>query len=331
MLSDVINAILDNGKGILAADESNSTAGKRLADIGLENSEENRRAMREMLFTTPQARNYIGGVILYDETIHQADSQGKPFVQDMFEAGVIPGIKVDQGLVAYNDSEVEKITEGLESLSNRLPEYKMLGAKFAKWRAVYTVSQDGKYPTAELVEEASARLAKYAKVCQGQDIVPIVEPEVLMEDGEYSSHDMQRCAEVTKQVNQMLFAKLDEYQVDLSGILLKPNMVVAGKNCQQQGSVEEVATATLQVLKEVVPAVVGGIVFLSGGQTPQQATQHLNAINKLGDAPWKLSFSYGRALQQEALQAWAGNDLQAGQDKFLEVAQANSLAAQGKL
>ena len=330
-LEKIANQLVAEGKGILAADESTPTAGKRLDLVGLDNSEKNRRDMREMFFTSEGIENYISGVILYDETLRQNASNGVPFREMLQDKGIIPGIKVDLGLEAITEGSVEMVTKGLDGLDKRLAEYYDLGARFAKWRAVYSITDS--LPTENCITENANRLADYALACQNAGIVPIVEPEVLM-DGEHNTHTIERCYEVTVEVQKALFKALQEKNVALNGLLLKPSMVIQGAGCEVKASVEDVASNTLKCLISAVPMNVAGVVFLSGGQNDEDATDHLNAMNKLGgnDLPWPLTFSYGRALQHSALLAW-GNDknIQAGQEAFMERAKVNSLAAKGEL
>jgi len=310
-LETVAKKLVAPGKGILAADESSGTIEKRLKSINVPSSEENRRMYREILFTTKGAGEFISGVILFDETIRQKTRDG---------------IKVDKGAKAMANFAGEKITEGLDGLRERLGEYRQLGARFAKWRAVITIG-DG-IPTRACIDSNAEALARYAALCQESDLVPIVEPEVLM-DG---THTMERHFQVTEETLRSVFDSLAEHRVVLEGILLKPNMVLSGKECPQQASVQEVAEATVRCLKRVVPAAVPGIVFLSGGQTDQQATEHLNAMNRMGDLPWQLSFSYGRALQAPVLKAWKGDtaNVSAAQTAFHHRAWCNSKARFGK-
>ncbi|MBX6326714.1 MAG: fructose-bisphosphate aldolase class I, partial [Chthoniobacterales bacterium] len=290
-LQSIAKRLVAPGKGILAADESFPTIEKRFKSINLPSTEENRRAYREVLFTTKGVGEFISGVILFDETIRQKTRDGRPFVQVLEEQGIIPGIKVDNGAKAMANFPGEKITEGLDGLRDRLKEYRGLGARFAKWRAVITIGEG--IPTQTCIDANAEALARYAALCQEGDLVPIVEPEVLM-DG---AHTIERHFEVTEQTLRSVFRALAEHRVALEGMLLKPNMVLSGKECPQQASVQEVAEATVRCMRRVVPAAVPGLVFLSGGQTDQQATEHLNAMNRLPDLPWQLSFSYGRALQ----------------------------------
>ena len=324
-LSDTANALVVDGKGILAADESSPTIKKRFDTIGVESTEENRRDYRSMLFTTPEAGQYISGVILFDETIRQSDADGTPLVKIIESAGIIPGIKVDKGAKPLAGFPGEKVTEGLDGLRDRCAEYVELGARFTKWRAVYTIGDDG--PSAACLTANAHALARYAAIAQEAGLVPIVEPEVLM-DGD---HDIDDCELVTEEVLRSVFAELAVQEITLEGMLLKPNMVLSGTDCPEQAGVDEVARRTVQTLKRTVPAAVPGIVFLSGGQSDEVATQHLNAMNKLDRAPWQLSFSYGRALQAAPLKAWGGSaeNLAAAQNAFLERAKANGAATLG--
>lgn len=320
-------ALIADGKGILAADETVPTVTKRLGAGKIESTSSSRRAYREMFFTTPGIAEFISGVILQDETIRQAGSKGLALPDLLAQQGIIPGIKVDNGAKPLADSPGESITEGLDGLRDRLKEYQKLGARFAKWRAVIAVSD--KLPSATCIQVNAHALARYAALCQEQNMVPIVEPEVLM-DG---PHTIERCEEVTGDVLHAVFNALFDQQVSLEGMLLKPNMVISGKECAKQVSVRDVAVATLRCLSRHVPVAVPGIVFLSGGQDHLAATKHLNAINLLeGAKPWKLSFSYGRALQDEALKAWGGKkeNLKAGQKVFYHRAKCNSAAALGR-
>jgi fructose-bisphosphate aldolase, class I len=325
-LNTVARAMVAPGKGILAADESSPTIKKRFDTISVESTEENRRTYREMLFTAPGVETHIGGVILFDETLRQSTSDGTPFAQYLGKRGMIPGIKVDKGAKPLAAFPGETVTEGLDGLRERLAEYRELGAKFAKWRAVIDISPD--IPTDFGLLANAHALARYAALCQEAGIVPIVEPEVLM-DGD---HDLVRCEEVTGHVLESVFAQLEAHRVALEGMVLKPNMVIPGKKCSQQASVEEVAKATVRCLQAHVPADVPGIAFLSGGQSEAEATAHLNAMNKLGPHPWELSFSYGRALQSAALKAWKGKkeSYGAGQEAFAERARLNGLARSGE-
>jgi fructose-bisphosphate aldolase, class I len=322
-LSNIANKLVADHRGILAADESTSTIEKRFKSIGVENTEENRRAYRDMLFSTPGAAKFISGVIMYDETIRQKSRDGTSFADQQVKHGVIPGIKVDKGVKELPGSPQEKITEGLDGLRERLQEYHKLGARFAKWRAVIDIGAG--IPTAYCIRANAQALARYAALCQVEGIVPIVEPEVLM-DG---AHDIGRCFAVTSETLKVVFEELANHRVALEGMLLKPNMVISGMKCPTQASVQDVARETVMVLKRHVPAAVPGIVFLSGGQSDVVATEHLNAMNALGPMPWKLSFSYGRALQAAALEAWHGKEsnVAAGQKAFHHRAQCNSAAS----
>lgn len=325
-LESVAKKLVTPGKGILAADESSGTIEKRLKSINVPSTEEKRQAYRELLFTTSGAGEFISGVILFDETIRQKTRDGRTFVKALEEQGIIPGIKVDKGAKAMTNFPNEKITEGLDGLRERVAEYRKLGACFAKWRAVITIG-DG-IPTRTCIDANAEALARYAALCQEGDLVPIVEPEVLM-DG---AHTIERHFNVTEQTLRSVFLALAEHRVTLEGILLKPNMVLSGKECPQQASVQEVAEATVRCMKRVVPAAVPGLVFLSGGQSDLQATEHLNAMNQLPDLPWQLSFSYGRALQAPVLKAWKGDsaNVTAAQQAFHHRAMCNSKARFGK-
>jgi fructose-bisphosphate aldolase, class I len=324
-LHEIAQAIVADGKGILAADESDSTIKKRFDSIGVESTEENRRAYRDMLFSTDGVEEYISGVILFDETIRQNDSDGTPFPKLLESKGVIPGIKVDKGAKPLALAEGETITEGLDGLRERLKEYYELGARFAKWRATYSIA-DGR-PSEYCIWTNAHALARYAALCQEAHIVPIVEPEVLM-DGTHSIQDAKR---VTGRVLNAVYTELHDQRIDLRGTLLKPNMALSGYEASQRASVDEVAQATLDVFYKHVPAAVPGIVFLSGGQSDEDATAHLNAINARGPHPWKISFSYGRALQAPALKAWAGkaDQVEAGQRAYYHRAKMNSAAQTG--
>ena len=331
-LNDIARALMAPGKGILAADESSSTIKKRFDTINLTSTEDARRDYREMLFRSTDAmKSHISGVILYDETIRQKAKDGTPLVDIMKAAGSIPGIKVDAGAkpLAGPTAKVETITEGLDGLRERLDEYYKLGARFAKWRGVITIA-DG-YPTWNCVKANAHALARYAAICQEANIVPIVEPEVLM-DGPHASHDIDRCYEVTEWTLRTLYRELYDARVDLEGTILKPNMVIAGQKSPKQASAEEVAEKTVKVLKATVPSAVPGIAFLSGGQSDEAATQHLSLMNAIGDLPWGLTFSYGRALQAAAIKAWGGKpeNVAAGQRAFSHRARMNGLAAVGK-
>src|SRR5215211_4038215 len=329
-LTQVAEAMVQPGKGILAADESSSTIKKRFDVIGVESTADNRRDYRELLFRSTEAmKNHISGVILYDETIRQKAKDGTPLAKIIEQAGSIPGIKVDTGAKPVPGCPGETITEGLDGLRERLKEYYGLGARFAKWRAVIDIAGD--IPTANGVKANAHALARYAALCQEQNIVPIVEPEVLM-DGPVATHDIDRCATVTEWVLNTVFDELFMAHIRLEAIVLKPNMVIAGKNARQQAAPEEVAEKTLRVLKRTVPAAVPGIAFLSGGQSDEQATHHLSLMNAMGELPWNLTFSYGRALQAAALKAWGGRseNFAAGQRAFAHRARMNGLATLGK-
>jgi len=324
-LEQVAAAMVAPSKGILAADESTGTITKRFDKIGVASTEENRRAYRELLFTAPDAPQWISGVILYDETIHQKTKAGVPFPEFLSQRGIIPGIKVDLGAKALAGFPGETITEGLDGLRERFIGYYKLGARFAKWRAVIDIGEG--IPTRFAIEANAHALARYAALCQEQNIVPIVEPEVLM-DG---SHTLERCEEVTNAVLPQVFAQLEAHRVYLEGMILKPNMVIAGKKCPTQASAQQVADATVRTLKRHVPAAVPGIAFLSGGQSPTDAALHLSLMNHAGPLPWPLSFSYGRALQDAALTAWSGKpaNVAAAQQEFRKWARLNGLARNG--
>lgn len=325
-LVQTANALVAKGKGILAADESFPTIAKRFKTIGLESTEENRRDYRHMLFTAPDFSEYVSGVILFDETLRQEGPDGKRLAEVLTDNGVIPGIKVDKGAKDLAGFDGEKVTEGLDGLRDRLKEYYELGARFAKWRAVIDIAPG--IPTAFCLEANAHALARYAKLCQEASIVPIVEPEVLM-DGD---HDLARCQEVTEAALAAVFAQLNAHNVLLEGMLLKPNMVISGKKNADRAGVQEVAAATVATLKRFVPGAVPGIVFLSGGQSSVEATAHLDAMNKIGDLPWALSFSYGRALQEDALNAWKGaaDNVPGAQKVFTHRAKMNGAAAVGE-
>ena len=323
----VAQAMVAEGKGILAIDESAGTCKKRFDSVGVESTEENRRAYRDMLLTTPGLSEHISGAILFDETIRQATADGTPFVNYMVEAGMLPGIKVDAGAHPLAGHPGEKVTEGLDGLRGRLDEYRRLGARFAKWRAVITIAE-GTPSTACLNANAHA-LARYAALCQEAGIVPIVEPEVLM-DGDHSLED---CFDVTEAMLHALFNQLYEHNLLLEGTILKASMVISGSKASERADVDEVAEATLQCLLNTVPAALGGIVFLSGGQSDTEATAHLDAMNRMGGLPWPLSFSYGRALQAPALATWGENpagNVAAAQRKLAHRARMNGLAALGR-
>ena len=325
-LTSVANQMVANGKGLLAMDESTGTCCKRFAAVGIECTEESRRAYREMLLTAPGLSDFISGVILYDETIRQSTSEGTPFLDYLDEVGILPGIKVDTGAKSLALHPGEKVTEGLDGLRERLEEYRTLGARFAKWRAVITMG-DG-IPSGTCLEANAHALARYAALCQEAGIVPIVEPEVLMDGG----HSLEDCFSVTKTTLHSLFNQLFNQGVLLQGTVLKASMVISGSDASDRADVETVAEATLQCLLDTVPVSLAGIVFLSGGQSEVEATAHLNAMNRLKAAPWPLSFSYGRALQAPSLKVWsqnpAGNAVTA-QRELLRRARMNSLATSG--
>ena len=325
-LEAIARALVAPGKGILAADESTGTIEKRLKSIEVESTEDKRRDYREMLFTTPGLGDHISGVILYEETIRQSARDGVPFTKVLQDAGIIPGIKVDKGAKPLAGAGAETVTEGLDGLRERLAEYRELGAKFTKWRAVIAIEGE-KMPSAYCIHVNAHALGRYAALCQEQGIVPIVEPEVLM-DGE---HTLERCYQVTEATLQAVFSELFSQRVVYEDMLLKPNMVVSGKDCPQQATPEEVAKATIRCFKSVVPAAAPGIVFLSGGQGDEEATANLNAMNAVGPLPWQLSFSYGRALQAPSLKAWKGDDanVQAGQEALAHRARMNGAARDG--
>jgi fructose-bisphosphate aldolase, class I len=324
-LETTAREIVAPGKGILAADESDGTIKKRFDSIDVDSTEDNRRAYREMLFTTPGIGDYISGVILFDETIRQSSSDGTPFSELLQAAGVIPGIKVDKGAKPLAGSPDETVTEGLDGLRERLEEYRELGARFTKWRAVIEIGEA--LPSDYCIHVNAHALGRYAALSQEAGLVPIVEPEVLM-DGD---HTIERCYDVTVRTLHAVYHELHLQRVQLEGTLLKPNMVLSGKDAPEQVDVEEVAEQTVQALRETVPPAVPGIVFLSGGQSDELATAHLNAMNAMGGHPWQLSFSYGRALQAPALKAWRGDaaNLRAGQEAFGHRARMNSAARSG--
>ena len=325
-LERLANSLVADGKGILAADESVATLTRRFDALRIPSTEQSRRRYREMLFTTPGAAAFISGVIMHDETIRQKSSSGMPLPQVLERQGIVPGIKVDTGARPLAGSPEELVTEGFDGLRDRLAEYRSLGARFAKWRAVISIG-DGR-PSSTCVGVNAHALARYAALCQEVGVMPIVEPEVLL-DG---SHPIERCAEVTGAVLHAVFGELVQRRVSLESMLLKPSMVIAGKDCPRQASVPEVAAATLSCLRRHVPAAVPGIVFLSGGQHDRLATAHLNAINRLpGPRPWTISFSYGRALQDRALEGWHGRDenVHTGQQALSHQARCNSAASLG--
>jgi len=325
-LERVARAMVVKDKGILAADESSGTIKKRFDAIQLESTEEHRRSYRELLFTTPGIGQWISGVIFYDETLRQKTRDGMPFAAWLEKQGVLPGIKVDLGAKSLAGFPGETITEGLDGLRERLAEYYKLGARFAKWRAVIDIA-DG-IPSRFGIEANAHALARYAALCQEQQIVPIVEPEVLMDGG----HSIERCEDVTNAVLAEVFHQLGLHRIHLEGMVLKPNMVISGKKAANRAGPEQVAEATLRTLRRHVPSAVPGIAFLSGGQSSPEATLHLSLMNKLGPLPWNLTFSYGRALQETALKAWGGKPATyaAGQKEFAKRARLNSLATTGR-
>lgn len=325
-LSNTIEEMLQGAKGILAADESTGTIGKRFASINIDNTEQNRRDYRLLLATTPDLEQYINGVILFEETFYQKNEHGISIPEVFAKKGIIPGIKVDKGLVDLANTENEQVTQGLDGLSERLLEFKKLGARFAKWRNVYSISEYT--PSITAIKTGAENLARYAATCQSLGIVPIVEPEVLM-DGD---HSIEHCAEVCEMVLHELFHALFLHQVELEHIILKPSMVTCGKKVSPFSEPDEVADFTLSVFRNNVPASVPMINFLSGGQTPQQATANLNAINTIGHQPWVLSFSYGRALQEDCLAAWEGKKehVSKAQEALLKRAHLNSAACLGE-
>lgn len=326
-LATTIDKLSTRGKGILAADESAGTIGKRFAAINIESTEETRRAYRDLLITTPSLSSYIAGIILFEETLQQNTLDGTPFPKKLNDLGILPGIKVDKGLIPLANAPDEQITQGLDGLNERLIEYKKLGATFAKWRAVYTISANT--PSMLAMKANAEVLARYAAICQANGIVPIVEPEVLI-DGD---HSIERCYMVSEKVLHAVFNALYRHKVQLEYMVLKPSMVISGKRASTQASVQEVATKTLTVLRRTVPAAVPTINFLSGGQTPEEATAHLDAMNKLlPHLPWNLSFSYSRALQEYPLKIWHGDskNITEAQKIFIERVKLNSLAAMGQ-
>lgn len=326
-LETTAKALVAPGKGILAIDESLPSIKKRFDSIGIESNVENRRAYRDLLITTKGAGDFISGMILFDETIRQATSDGIPFPEVMQKAGIIPGIKVDKGAKDMALHPGEKITEGLDGLRERLAEYRSLGARFAKWRAVITIGEG--IPSQSCIDANAHALARYAALCQEASLVPIVEPEVLMD----ADNTIERCYEVTHATLRSVFNALDQQRIVLEHLILKTNMVIAGKKCPQQASVSEVAEQTVRCLRNVVPAAVAGIVFLSGGQSAKLATAHLNAMNAMGiQHPWPLSFSYGRALQDPALKTWGGRaaNIAAAQRALYHRERCNSLACLGR-
>ncbi|MBK6725992.1 MAG: fructose-bisphosphate aldolase class I [Xanthomonadales bacterium] len=326
-LEETAQAMVAAGKGIIAIDESNTTIKKRFDGVGIDCTEENRRAYREMLLTAPNLADHISGAILYDETIRQSTRDGVPFTKIMLDRGILPGIKVDKGPQPLAGFPGEVVTEGLDGLRDRLNEYARLGAKFAKWRAVISIGDD--MPSATGIDANAHALARYAALCQEAGIVPMVEPEVLM-DG---NHDIDTCYDVTEAALRALFGALYEHNVMLEGVILKASMVISGKDCAERASAEEVAELTVRCLKSAVPSAIPGIVFLSGGQSDLDATAHLNLMNQIGPHPWPLSFSYGRAMQSAALKLWSqdlvGNFAKA-QTIVASRARENGMAALGR-
>jgi fructose-bisphosphate aldolase class I len=327
-LAATVQAMMQAGKGLLAMDESNSTCNKRFAKLGIPQTKEARRAWRELILTTPGLGEFISGAILYDETIRQAKHDGTSFIKVMTEAGIVPGIKIDAGAKDMAGHPGEKITEGLDGLRERLSEYRQMGARFAKWRAVITIGED--IPSHGCLEANAHALARYAALCQESGLVPIVEPEVLM-DGD---HTLEQCAQTTEAALHTVFNQLYRQRVLLEGMILKPNMVLPGKDCPSQASVEEVADATVACLLRTVPGAVPGVAFLSGGQGPELASARLNAMNIRwrSKMPWVLTFSYSRAIQQPALDTWKGEEVNkaAAQKALYHRAQCNSMARRGE-
>jgi fructose-bisphosphate aldolase class I len=326
-LTQIAQQMVAQGKGILAADESNKTCTKRFDALGIESTEETRRQYRETLMSTPGLEEFISGVILYDETIRQSSSDGTPFPKLLEQKGILPGIKVDTGSKPLALAPDEQVTEGLDGLRERIEEYVEMGAKFAKWRAVYVIDKGNGLPSDYAIGCNAHALARYAALCQEGGLVPIVEPEVLM-DGE---HDIETMFEATVRTQRRVFAELAAQRIDLEGMVLKPNMVLSGKNAANRAGPQEVAEQTLRCLYRTVPAAVPGIAFLSGGQSAAEAMEHLDIMNKMGPHPWQLSFSYGRALQQEALETWKGQQDNVGeaQKVFTNRSKLTSAARQG--
>lgn len=325
-LYETVAALMAPGKGLLAADESDGTAGKRLASVHLPNEPEHRQRMREMLFTAPEIGEYFSGVIMYDSSIRNETSDGMPFTDVLLAQGIVPGIKVDRGTVELQNFKGEVVTQGLDDLEERCVEYYDMGARFTKWRAVITI-EDEKLPSDVCLESNAVMLARYAAISQAAGLVPIVEPEVIYA----GDHSLARAEQVTMRTLQILFHTLQKYKVDLSGLILKSSMVLAGEGADEQTSVSEVANATLRTFHLSVPHETAGIVFLSGGQTPKQATENLNEIANRGTQPWPITFSFSRAIEEPVLAAWQGKDenVEAAQKTLAAVAKQNSLAAQG--
>jgi len=328
LLNDTIQQLFESGKGLLAMDESNGTCNARFAAAGIPQSGEMRRKYRELIVTTPRLNEAIGGAILFDETIRQQTKDGMPIVDVLIKAGIIPGIKVDTGAKAMAGFPNEKMTEGFDGLRERLQEYKTMGVRFAKWRGVITISNG--IPTTTCITSNVEALARYAALCQEANIVPIVEPEVLMT----GNHSLQTCYDITEQVLKTLFYQLYQYKIDLQGMILKPNMILAGIACAAQHSIEEVAEATVNCLQSSVPAAMPAVAFLSGGQSPEDASAHLNAIHTKykSQLPWMVSFSFGRAIQQPALDMWKGNEtnVEEAQKLLYQRATFNAAAIRGE-
>jgi fructose-bisphosphate aldolase class I len=326
-LKNTVAKMMTPGKGILAADESTKSCNARFNSLGIPETEEERRRWRELLLCAPGMEQYVSGVILYDETIRQSDSTGKLFTEVLIEKDILIGIKVDEGLQDFTDHPGETITMGLNGLPARVQEYKSMGATFAKWRAAYKISDHT--PTDDAIRENSEILARYAVICQEHDIVPMVEPEVLLDGG----HDIQKAREVTTKVLKGLFESLVKHHVHLDGLILKTSMVLSGKEAEGRADAKAVGEATVEVLKECVPAEVGGVVFLSGGQTPDEATANFNEIAKHEPLPWPLAFSFSRAIQNDALATWAGKieNVSLATEAYIQRLKNNSLADQGKL
>lgn len=324
-LQATITELTARGKGLLAADESVATITKRLEAVQVTSTEESRRAYRQLLFTTLHLNQYISGIILFEETLSQKTDDGILFPEYLKKAGIVPGIKVDKGLIPLNTTSEEKVTQGIDDLGDRLEKYKKMGARFAKWRAVYSVGEN--VPSKVVNGWNATNLARYAAICQDHGIVPVVEPEILID----SDHTIEQCEKVSEKVFRKLFSALSKHQVKLELMILKPSMVISGKKCKTQSTVDEVAAATLRILKRTVPAAVPSINFLSGGQTPVQATQHLQMMNAAGALPWHLSFSYARALQEPCLDAWRGksDNVAKAQAILLHRAKLNQCAALG--
>lgn len=326
-LKNTVLKMMRDKKGILAADESNGTCNSRFKALGIPETEEERRRWRELLISAPEMENYVNGVILYDETLRQSDSNGKKFTEVLKEKNVLVGIKVDEGLQEFIDHSGETLTHGLNGLPARMQEYKSLGATFAKWRAAYAITE--RTPTDDAIRENSEILARYAVTCQEHDIVPMVEPEVLL-DG---SHDIQKAKDATTKVLKGLFEALEKHHVDLEGLILKTSMVLSGSKAENRADAKAVAEATVEVLKECVPENVGGVVFLSGGQTPDESTANFNEIAKHEPLPWPLAFSFSRAIQNEALATWAGKpaNVDLAREAYIARLKSNSMADQGLL